>query len=57
MFRLYMDAIDYKKLIELQARDAQTRVSPEKSKNLKAYEQKNLNKVKTYKLNSVKRHH
>lgn len=55
MFRLYMDTIDYKKLIELQAKEAQGRVSHEKSKSLRSSSQ---TKSKIKKLNnSVKRHH
>lgn len=52
MLKHFITTIDYAKLIEMQARQAQTKISEPKSKKLYINSQ-----VKTKQYNSVRRHH
>ena len=57
MLRHFINTIDYAKLIEMQAKQCEIRVSQEKSKGFNSSSQSQMSKRKSYINNSVKRHH
>ena len=54
MLRHFISTINYEKLIKMQANQVQSRISKKESKKIQACSQSK--KVKTHKLNNIRRH-